>query len=327
VIGLPTITGTDAADFKVSGPFKVLEPGQQTTTNVDLPFTLPSFYALDFSIVFDPATAGSKEAVVEIPYGSSTYTFAIVGEAEQSPPPRLTNIQGRKIICGSTGPCFHTEESSFNYAVIPDGSTTITPENATFFPPTPRGGTWTSNFRLGTSFGLQLTQTPEISASGFEFIGLPTSYPALAPFGFQIRFTPTSEHVNEALIPATVTFHTDDATRPTYTFEIQGRAYDQDDYPQVRIERSTETAGNGSDLVRVRMFAKADPRKIYRPQISGDLEFWTSQRSQIPFPNVNAFFGVSWRVGTLDESEVGYILFEEGTNERAFFRLIEPAAE
>ena len=83
---LPAFTGADAADF--------------TVTNVSLPepLFLNPFEEVLFDIVFNPSTGGNKEATVEIAYSdTATFSFGIIGEAEQSSPPALSQLEEEEL--------------------------------------------------------------------------------------------------------------------------------------------------------------------------------------------------------------------------------------
>lgn len=205
--GAITLTGANAADYSIGG--------------ISLPATIAAAGSTTFTVTFNPSTAGTRTATVNIANNDcdeATYDFAIQGAGVD---PEV-NVQGNStnIVDGDATPTT-TDHTDFSSQSVCSGiiARTFTIQN-----------TGNSNLTLANP---TLSGT---NAADFSITANPASSVAAAgSTTFQVTFNPSSTGVRTA----TVTFTNNDCDEATYNFSIQGTGID----PEINLQ------GNSTNIV------------------------------------------------------------------------------
>lgn len=189
-----TLSGPAAGEFVVvEQPTSPVAPGASVT----------------FTVRFDPASLGRRDAIVTVRSNDrdeGAYTFAVAGTGLATP--NLQVFGGRLQTIG-----------------IGSGDSTPRPADFTSFGTVGTGQTRTRTFTIrNTGSGVLRLTPPRLSiggadASSFSLVSaLPASLAGGASVQIQVRFTPGSAGVRDALLQLT----SNDPDTPLYTFAIRG---------------------------------------------------------------------------------------------------------
>ncbi len=220
-----TTSGTDFGSVTVPGSvshtFRLKNDGNATIQLVSLGLTGPAFSITngavsstinlpaqatrDFTVAFNPVSAGTKTGTVTIvAVGVTPFTFDLEGEALGAPE---IIVRGRP-------------NSLLTYLNITDGDTTPDAGNGTDFGDFDiSGGALTRTFEIENSGTAQLViDSITENSPAFSITGIPSVVGVGKTATFSVKFNP----VTQGDVSATVTIANNDASEDPFTFSVKG---------------------------------------------------------------------------------------------------------